>query len=63
MELYWIPFSEGDDLEKLIKKSALEFNCTWLPSNKNFKMIKRIINTHPNLKAHGFWKIVKLFNI
>lgn len=61
-ELYWIPLSGGDDLDKLICDSNLEFKSTWLPSNKMFKMIKRIINTHPNLEAHGFWKIVKFFN-
>lgn len=51
-ELYWIPLSGGDDLEKLICDSNLEFKSTWLPSNKMFKMIKRIINTHPNLETH-----------
>ena len=60
--LYWIPLSQGDDLKKLICYSSLEFKSTWLPSNKMFKMIKRIINTHPNLEANGFWKIVKFFS-
>jgi hypothetical protein len=61
-ELYWIPLSLGDDLDKLICDSNLQFKSTWLPSNTMFKMLKRIINTHPNLEANGFYKIVKLFN-
>ena len=61
-ELYWIPGLHGDDLEKKICHSSLEFKSTWLPRRKKIKLIKRIINTHPNLEAHGFWKIVKLFN-
>lgn len=61
-ELYWIPVSQGDDISKLIEQGSPEFKCTWLTANKMYKICRRIINTHPNLKAKGYWKIVKLLS-
>jgi hypothetical protein len=60
-KLYWIPLSAGDDIEKLLKQRDVEFQCTWLPRRKMFKIIRRIIFTHPNLDLKGKWRAIKFF--
>ena len=63
-ELYWIPEAtyKTRDFEKMITNDSLEFFSTWLPTRKMYKSVRRIIYTHPNLEAKGFWKVVQFFN-
>ena len=63
-ELYWIPEASYKtlDFEKMITNDSLEFFSTWLPTRKMYKAVRRIIYTHPNLEAKGFWKVVQFFN-
>lgn len=63
-ELYWIPesFYKNCDYKHMINRFSLEFYSTWLPKRKMYKICKRIIHTHPNLKAKGYWKVIKFFN-
>ena len=63
-ELYWIPESSyrSKDFEKMVTNESLEFQSTWLPTRKMYRLVRRIIYTHPNLEAKGFWKVVQFFN-
>lgn len=63
-ELYWIPESsyKSKDFEKMVTNESLEFKSTWLPKRKMYRLVRRIIYTHPNLEAKGFWKVVQFFN-
>jgi len=62
-KLIWLPKSGGDDVNKILDSNwqRIEFQSTWLPEYKMYKMVRRIIFTHPNLEAKGLWKIIKLF--
>lgn len=59
-KLVWIPESMGD-IDKVIESGQMvEFQATWLNRHEMYKLMRKIINTHPNLEApNWYWSIVK----